>query len=65
MSLPLSAAAGSSANNKALIEKRKQAARSLLDKGNRFFLVNNMDLARVYYHKLSTQYNTALSDAES
>lgn len=64
MSLPLSAAAGSSANNKALIEKRKQAARSLLDKGNRFFLVNNMDLARVYYHKLSTQYNTALSDAE-
>lgn len=64
MSLPLSAAAGSSANNKALIEKRKQAARSLLDKGNRFFLVNNMDSARVYYHKLSTQYNTALSDAE-
>lgn len=64
MLLPLSAAGSSSANNKALIESRTKSARCLLDKGNRFFLVNNMDSARVYYHKLLKQYNTALSDAE-
>lgn len=46
------------------MEARIKDDKNMLTLGDRFFHVNNMDSALVYYHQLASQYNSALSDRE-